>query len=121
MIVDLSGTNYHFPQHIAITASRPDIMLWQDEPRVVNLVELTWWSSPALRQTFIRREEGNCVYMLKSRAIGLPSEVGSRGVLNVAGLDKIKCLLGVGRATFLTSVSRTAIVESHKIWEADFV
>ena len=41
MIVDLSGTNYHFPQHIAITASRPDIMLWQDEPRVVNLVELT--------------------------------------------------------------------------------
>ena len=41
MIVDLSGTNYHFPQHIAITDSRPDIVLWQDEPRVVNLVELT--------------------------------------------------------------------------------
>ena len=55
------------------------------------------------------------------RATATTVEVGSRGVLNVAGLDKIKCLLGVGRkewATFLTSVSRTVIVESHKIWAA---
>ena len=55
------------------------------------------------------------------QAIATTMEVGSWGVLNMAGLDKIKCLLDVGRkewATFLTSVSRTAIVESHKIWEA---
>ena len=39
----------------------------------------------------------------------------------MAGLNMIKRLLSVGRkewATFLTSVSRTVIEESHKIWTA---
>ena len=43
-------------------------------------------------------------------------EVGSRWILNMAGVNTIKRLLSVGRkewATFLTSVSRTVIEESH--------
>ena len=101
MIVDLSGTNYPFPQHIAITNSRPDIVLWQDEPRVVNLVELTICFETNFNEA---RKRKLCRYadLVEEaekrgyRATATTVEVGSRGVLNIAGLDKIKCLLGVG-------------------------
>ena len=126
MTVDLSGTNYHFPQHIAITDSRPDIVLWQDEPRVVSMLELTICFETNFDEA---RKRKLCRYadLLEEaekqgyQATVTTVEVGSRGILNMAGLNTIKRLLSVGRkewATFLTSVSRTVIEESHKIWTA---
>ena len=55
------------------------------------------------------------------RASLITIEVGSRGILDIAGLDKVKSLLGVRRkewATFMVNLSRMAIQESHKIWVA---
>ena len=46
-------------------------------------------------------------------------EVGSRGVVEVEGVDCLKRLMNVAKrewATFLVKVAETAMKESHKIW-----
>ena len=48
-------------------------------------------------------------------------EVGSRGLLNMEGLDHLQKFLGIHNtrwSPFLVSVSQRAIEESHRIWTA---
>ena len=41
MTVDLPGNNYLFPQHIGRTESHPDLVVWEDDARMVTMIELT--------------------------------------------------------------------------------
>ena len=62
-------------------------------------------------------EAEHCGYQARLITI----QVGSRGVLNMGGLQEMKRLLVVGRRewdTFLIALSKKAMEESHKIWTA---
>jgi len=39
--VDLPEMTYHFPAHVAVTAKKPDIVLWSDSLKKIILIELT--------------------------------------------------------------------------------
>ena len=126
LIIDVPGMNYYYPQHISTTDSRPDIVLWQDNPREVNLMELTVCFETNFDE--VRRRKvcryADLIEEAEHRgyqASLITVEVWSRAILDIAGLDKVKSLLGVRReewATFMVDLSRMAIQESHKIWVA---
>ena len=39
--VDLPAHNYQFPQHVALTDTRPDLVVWNDRERTAVIIELT--------------------------------------------------------------------------------
>ena len=41
LIIDLPQSNYIYPQHIGGTDSCSDIVVWQDDAKEVNILELT--------------------------------------------------------------------------------
>ena len=125
-IVDLPGEHYKYPQHIGVMDSRPDIVVWEENIKSVYLIELTVCFETNFdearhrkicRYTELCEEAEDRGYTCSILTI----EVGSRGVLNIAGIEKLRGLLHVGKkqwTSFLINLSKTAMVESHRIWSA---
>ena len=96
-------------------------MVWQDRAKRVNVIELTVCFETNFDDVK-RRKIHELIEEAEHRGYQgslITTEVGSQGILNMAGLEKMKSLVSVGRnkwATFLVDVSRTAMEESHKIW-----
>ena len=86
--MDLPGYSYAFPQNIAATNKRPDIVLWNST--TIHLVELTIPYETAIEDAVSRKQ---CRYASLKEACKSSGhdttianmEVGSRGFLNMAG------------------------------------
>ena len=126
MIADLPGMNYFYPPSIGTTDCRPDIVVWRDDYKQVTLLELTVCFETNFDDAK-RRKIGRYTELIEEAELRgyqgrlITIEVGSRGVLNMGGLQEMKRLLVVGRKewdTFLIALSKKAIEESHKIWTA---
>ena len=124
LITDLPGEDYHYPPHIGSTDSRPDIVVWQDNLKIVVLMELTVCFETNFIQAQDRKKHRYTELIEEAKHRGYKAslmtiEVGSRGMLDVARLQKLKSFLKVKRKKwedFLVKLSRTAIEQSHKIW-----
>lgn len=126
MVADLPSYHYNYPLQVGTTDLRPDIVIWQNKPKVVTILELTVCYETNFDEAKNRKI---CKYVelleeaehngYKSEMITI--EVGSRGVLSLEGFDNLKksLLQNVGRKkwkSFLTKISQTVILESQKIW-----
>ena len=124
MITDLPDAEYHFPNHIAITDLRPDIVIWDNEQKRVVLIELTICFETVVEDAKARKTLKYTNLLEEAQQNGYQSsiitlEVGSRGVLEIKGLDRLKKLIPVNRKEwqcFLVKISQTVIKESHRIW-----
>ena len=125
ILSDLPGTSYLYPPHIGTTDLRPDLLIWSDEAKEINLIELTICFETAFDEAI--RRKTNRYSEVREEAIRhgyqaniLPIEVGSRGTVHTHGFDNFATKLDqVGKRewkTFLVNLAQTAIVESHKIW-----
>ena len=92
MTVDLPGNNYLFPQHIGRTESRLDLVVWEDDTRMVTVVELTICFESNFNDAQ-RHKTLKCAELLEevehSDYCGslITIEVDSCGLLHMEGLD----------------------------------
>ena len=124
MIVDLAETSYHYPQHIGSTDIRPEMVIWQDDPKQVHILELTVCFETNFDDAKRRKTCKYVELLEEAERHGYEGslttiEVGSRGILTISGLDRVKCLMNVERKEwfhFLLRTSQAAMLESHKTW-----
>ena len=122
--MDLPGNNYLFPQHIRRTESPSDLVVWEDDARMVKMIELTIcfesnFNDAQRRKTPKHAELLEEVEHSKCCGTLITIEVGSCGLLNMEGLDHLQKFLEIHNtrwAPFLVNVSQRAIEESHRIW-----
>ena len=55
--VDLPGTGYAFPAHIAVIGLKPDLVLWSEELRLIIIIELTVPAEVNMRAAKARKTE----------------------------------------------------------------
>ena len=55
LAADIQKDQYHFPFHITPTDLHPDIILWSDSQRTLNIIELTVCYGLGLRTLLIGR------------------------------------------------------------------
>ena len=124
-MADLPGAPYQYPPDIGTTNLRPDIIIWQEDPKQATLLELTVCFETSfeeaaqrkmLKYLDLREEAQSRGYKAELMTI----EVGSRGVVLTQGFKYLHNMLGTASKKefkhFLIKVARTAIMESHKIW-----
>ena len=126
LIADLPNHKpYTFPPYIAHTDLRPDLVLWNTTNHMVCLVELTICYETRYEEahTLKQNKYADLVEEIKGGGIYSPElimlEVGSRGPFNPAGFNELQAYLNAPKKeweTMLVSVTRTVIIESHKIW-----
>ena len=117
---DLTGT-YSFPQDIAATDQRPDMVLWSS--KAVHLVELTVpfetnMSAAAARKA-LRYEDLRVACSTTHHTTIITLEVGSRGYLGMEGLQELYQLLhpkAKDRRAFELDITRHVIAASYDIW-----
>ena len=113
----LTPRQLQFPLHIASTDLRPDIVWWEDNPKKLQLVELTVPFETGFKdaaEELVRRAK-QAGY--NSHLITI--EVPSRGVPHMAGFCRLKQELGLTRtelSSLLSRVSHKAIEGSFGIW-----
>ena len=104
MITDLPGSTYQYPQYIICTDARPDIAVWDDISKNVYLIELTVCFETnfevarernVLRFTDLVEEAEQHAFGYKCELITV--EVGSRSVVEVERMDRLKRLMNVVR------------------------
>ena len=116
MIADLPGSTYHYPPNIGCTDARPDIEVWDDIAKQVSLIELTVCFETNF-EAARERKVSRYMDLVDAEQSGygcdlLTVEVGSRGVVEVERLGRLRRLLDVGRrewSTFLTRDSHARI------------
>ena len=122
--IDTPSEDYSFPHHITPTNLRPDIVWWNDQQRVLWLLELTISYEPQVADARERKKAKYHHLVEAGRAAGYQSklitvEVGSRGMLGNGDLDELKEAIKAPRKEF-TDLSlrtiRTAIMGSFSIW-----
>jgi len=124
MTADLPGSSYQYPQHVGCTDARPDIMVWDDTLKHISLIELSVCFETNFEAARERKVSRYTDLAEEAEQHGytcdiLTVEVGSRGVVEVLGLDRLKRMLKVqGKewVEFLVRLAETAMKESHKIW-----
>ena len=119
---DLPGEHYCFPQDVATTDSRPDIVIWSDQS--IILLELTIPIEPGMDAAAIRNHAkyadllARCHTICHSHLITI--EVGSRGFINATSFDKLYSQLSNSkqseRRELEVEISRKVIARSHDIW-----
>ena len=96
-----------------------------ETPNEVTLIELTLCFETAFEAAVQRKTDKYLELIEEARNRGyraeiMTTEVGSRGVVSVRGFKSLlKALTPVSKRefrTFLITLARTAIHESHKIW-----
>ena len=125
LVADLPEDQYHFPSHITPTDLRPDIVLWSDSQRTLNIIELTVCYETGFEEAADRktRRYGDLVEEVGKqgyRCQTIPLQVGSRGVIHEEGLNEFRCCLkpipNKEWKKFLIGLTTAAIEESHHIW-----
>ena len=120
--VDLHGHHYTFPQDIAATNERPDIVIWNSSS--IHLVELTIPFEPSIATAISRKvnryESLREACQVNGRcATIITIEVGSRGFLHMPGFQQLYKLAKAKKneiVSFELDVIRTAVTGSHNIW-----
>ena len=125
MTVDLAD-HYPFPTHIAATDLRPDIVCWNDDQKTLTLVELTVCFETSYEAAIMRKEDQYYDLIGEMRKAGyiytstlIMVEVGSRGLPNMSGLQRLWDILKLCRPEFcklLLDTSQQVILGSYKIW-----
>ena len=125
LTTDLSGVEYQFPIHIVPTNLRPDLVIWSDAQKSLNLIELTICFESGFLNAATRKLNRYAELASAAQAVGyktsvVPIQIGSLGVLEESGLDSFrKCLTPISTRkweAFLTAITSTTIEESYKIW-----
>ena len=118
--VDLPG-QYSFPQDIATTNQRPDIVIWS--PSTIHLVELTVPFETNMSHAAERKNqkyEGLRVACSASRHTTIITlEVGSRGFIEMEGFQQLYKLLNARasqKSMFETDIIRHVVLASYDIW-----
>ena len=115
---------YSFPQHIVATDLRPDIVCWDEAQKRVWLMELTVCYEACFQAAADRKERKYLDLANSTESAGFTKqiitvEVGSRGLLNPTGFDKLATAFKIkdnDMRTLMTTFSRVAILGSHRIW-----
>ena len=100
--VDLQD-NYSFPQHIAQTDIRPDIIVWDDECKSVTMIEPTIPFDAIMQEA--ARKKGKCksldtTIQKKGYSVTLIAiEVGTRKLPHKQGFNRCKQHLGLSKNT----------------------
>ncbi len=124
-IVDLpTQAPFPFPPHIATTDLHPDLVVWNDAKHEVVLFELTVCYELNFDNALQRMTEKylDLVQFIRQSSYKVqmvPIQVGSRGFLDLRGLEKLKELKRPKAKVwkkFLSDVARAAITGSHRIW-----
>ena len=117
---DLPGT-YSFPQDIAATDQRPDIVLWSS--KAVYLMELSvpfeTNMAAATARKALRYEDLRLACSRTHHTTVITLEVGSRGYLGMEGLQELYQLLrpkAKDRRAFEVDIIRHVIAASYDIW-----
>ena len=106
------------------TELRPDIVWWDDTNKSVCLVELTVCFDTLLHEA-ADRKENKYLELLSTikeagyRATLVTVEVGSRGLPNILGFEKLKHKLKLTSAQtsdFMVEAAKKAIIGSFSIW-----
>ena len=125
LTVDLSEESYSFPSHIIPTNLRPDLVIWSDVCKKLCLVELTISYESGFEDAARRKRNRYVDLVSDAKDRGYhssvtPFQVGSRGVLDESSLESFRCILkpipNKKWKCFLTDLTTTVIVESHRIW-----
>ena len=121
--VDLEDEEYCFPQDVAITDRRPDMVIWSD--RSICLVELTIPFEAGMAEAAERKrakyEEllGACAASQRTANL-ITIEVGSRGFINAPSLDELYRHLTpsrkLERKELEKQITRKCITRSHEVW-----
>ncbi len=122
MRVDL-GRQLKFPEEIAVTSLRPDIVLWSQATRQVALIKLTVPWEERIEEAH-ERKLGKYQSLISEsqqrgwRAWNLPVEVGCRGFPGQS-LWRALGMLGVRGAThkdLVNNISKQAETASRWLW-----
>ncbi len=118
--VDLPEMTYHFPAYVAVTAKKPDIVLWSQSRRLIVLIELTVPAERGVQAANIRKTlsykdlEAQC--RLNKWSVELmPVEVGALGFVADSMRVALK-KLGVWSKALHTSLSEMALRCSYLIF-----
>jgi hypothetical protein len=89
--VDLGEESFCFPVHIVSTSLRPDLVVWSDTSKKLCLVELTICYETGFEEAARRKRTRYAELAAEAAGCGystsvIPVQVGSRGVLDEAGL-----------------------------------
>ena len=123
--VDLDN-KYHFPSHITNTDLRPDIVWWDDDDKVVTMIEVTVPYDTLMEEAAERKtiKYADLLETLRSKGYKgclLTVEVGSRGLPNTSSFTKLKEHLGLTNKItkeLMINTAKGAIDESFLIWKA---
>ena len=124
LTVDLPDHHYSFPQDIAPTTLRPDIVWWSEEMKVMWILELTISFETVMDQAHSRKvvkydELVGTIRRGGFRVGFIALEVGSRGLIVEEELSQLQGALDVSRKAvneLAVSLTRCAILGSFKIW-----
>ena len=119
---DLPGEHYCFPQDVATTDSRPDIVIWSEQS--IILVELTIPFEPGMDAAAERKQAKYADLLARCRTTRhahlITIEVGSRGFINATCFDKLYSQLSNSkqseRRELEAEITRKVIARSHDIW-----
>ena len=117
-------TEYCFPQHIAPTTLRPDIVVWDDKKKRLLLVELTVCFESIFDDAAQRKKAKYAELNQTTKDAGyltslITLEVGARGLIHYPGFHCLKKHLGIrdkDLGALLQSLSQEAIHQSYRIW-----
>ena len=92
--VDLPEEQYIFPQAIATTNSRPDMVIWNDQLTSIYLIELTIPFETGIEDAAERKRQKYADLLAKCSAGKrvaklITIEVGSRGFINTESFDDL--------------------------------
>ena len=119
---DLPNLKYSFPQEIACTNSRPDLVVWNQY--TITIIELTipyelCFDAAATRKTGRYSELRDSCSAAGYKASIITVEVGSRGFINSTSLDALYAAFSVKHTeqeSLEKEVVRKCLLESHRIW-----
>ena len=118
-------SDYFFPQHILPTDLRPDIVWWDDQKKLLRILELTipfetTFADAAERKRTKYEELVQCAQQTGYASKLITIKVGARGVPHMMGfLQVLKRELNLTKSEFssmLHQVSWRAIEGSFGIW-----
>ena len=114
-----------FPPQIAHTDLRPDLVLWNANRKRVGLIKLTICYETRYEEAHSLKEGKYIDLVEEIIAAGVYNpklitlEVGSRGPFHPAGFERFKSYVsdqGKHWETMLREITRTVLIESHRIW-----
>jgi len=119
---DLPGHSYAFPQNIAPTNERPDIVLWTTN--AIHLVELTIPFETAIDEAVARKQTRYASLKEACTANGYTAtivtiEIGSRGFLHRTGFQQLYNMVKASsteRNALEIEVIKRAVIGSYHIW-----